>query len=140
MNKVREAEPSGFPEFWDIWRPHRRHTDGRGEARNTYRKHILMGAAPEDIIDGARGFFRFMAEKDKPYVPLAASWLNKEAYADWCEQERAYQQKVQERLEREAQGSNVTRLRPQEPKIDNEARRIHAEEVMRRAGLRAAGE
>lgn len=134
MSKIREAEPEQFSEFWDIWRPHRRHTDGRGDARNTYRKHILMGALPEDIIDGARGFFRFMAEKDKPYVPLAASWLNKEAYSDWCEQERAYQQRVAERLERET--SNVTPIRRQEPAIDNEARARHAQEVLARAGLR----
>ena len=97
MSKVKTAEPEGFPEFWQVWSPHRRHTDGRGDARNTYRKHILMGALPEDIIDGAKGFFRFMAEKDKPYVPLAASWLNKEAYSDWCEQERAYHRRLAER-------------------------------------------
>lgn len=104
MSKIREIEPEGFDEFWQVWRPHRRHTDGRGDARNTYRKHLLMGALPEDILDGARGFFRFMAEKDKPYVPLAASWLNKEAYADWCEQERAYQARI---AEREQQKDNV---------------------------------
>lgn len=107
MSKVREVEPEGFPEFWSVWRPHRRHTDGRGDARNTYRKHILMGAPPADIIDGAKGFFRFMAEKDKPYVPLAASWLNKEAYTDWCEQERAYQARI---AERESQASNVVQM------------------------------
>ena len=106
MSKVKTAEPEGFEDFWNVWRPHRRHTDGRGDARNAYRKHILMGAHPEDIIDGAKGFFRFMAEKDKPYVPLAASWLNKEAYADWCEQERAYHRHMTER----EQQTNVVQM------------------------------
>lgn len=106
MSKVRTPEPEGFADFWTVWRPHMRHTDGRGEAREAYRKHILMGAEPQDIIDGATGFFRFMPEKDKPYVPLAASWLNKEAYPDWAERERDFRRRSEERP------TNVTPIRP----------------------------
>ncbi len=84
-------EPEGFADFWTVWRPHMRRTDGRGDARDTYRKHILRGADPADIIDGAKAFLRDVPEKDKPYIPLAASWLNKESYLDWCEKERAFQ-------------------------------------------------
>lgn len=97
MKKVRTPEPDGFLDFWAVWQPNMRHTDGRGDAREAFRKHILMGADPQDIIDGASGFFRFMPEKDKPYVPLAASWLNKEAYPDWAAKERAFQARQQER-------------------------------------------
>lgn len=108
MKKVRTPEPEGFPEFWAVWQPHMRHTDGRGDAREAFRKHILMGADPQDIIDGATGFFRFMQEKDKPYVPLAASWLNKEAYADWAVKERAYQARMAEQSQR----ANVVSIGP----------------------------
>ena len=91
MRKVNTPEPDGFAEFWAVWQPRMRHTDGRGDARECFRKHILMGADPRDIIDGATGFFRAMKEEDRKFVPLAASWLNKEAYTDWAAQERAYQ-------------------------------------------------
>ena len=109
MRKVKTPEPDGFAEFWSVWSPHMRHTDGRGDARNAYRKHVLMGMEPQDIIDGAKGFFRFMPEKDKPYVPLAASWLNKEAYPDWAVKEREYQARLAERE------SNVVSIKPQLP-------------------------
>lgn len=97
MSKVKVHEPYLFDEFWSVWRPHMRHTDGRGDARERYRKKLLDGADPHDIIDGAKGFIQFMPEKDKAYIPLAASWLNKEAYLDWCEKWRAYQARMAER-------------------------------------------
>lgn len=92
--KLREEEPEGFADFWNVWRPHMRHTDGRGDARKAYRKHVLDGAEPADIIDGAKAFIRSLTERDKPYIPLAASWINKEAYADWAEREREYQKQL----------------------------------------------
>lgn len=95
--KLREEDPQGFPDFWSVWRPHMRHTDGRGDARKAYRKHVLDGAEPQDIIDGAKAFIRSLSERDKPYIPLAASWINKEAYADWAEREREYQRALEQR-------------------------------------------
>lgn len=112
MSKVREAEPEGFAEYWREWMPHRRKNDGRGEARAAYRKHILAGAEPADIIDGARAYLRSLTAAEKPYIPLAATWLNREAYADWCEQERAYQRRLQERQNGQ---ENVVSIRPQLP-------------------------
>lgn len=97
MKKVRIPEPEGFAEFWSIWLPHARHTDGRGLARETFRRHLLNGAMPEDIIDGARWFLRSMTDRDRQYVPLASTWLNREAYIDLCEKERAYQARLNER-------------------------------------------
>jgi hypothetical protein len=109
MTKVRTPEPEGFPEFWSIWQPNMRHTDGRGLAREAYRKHVFNGALPEDIMDGARGFFRFMPEKDRPYVPLSASWLNREAYIDWAAKERAYQERMSQAPQK------VVQIRPNLP-------------------------
>lgn len=105
--KAPIQEPEGFADFWAIWRPCMRRTDGRGDARETYRKHILKGAQPEDIIDGAKAFLRDIPEKDKPYIPLAASWLNKESYLDWCEKERAFRKYQADRA------ANVVPMRAQ---------------------------
>lgn len=98
MRKVRTQEPEGFLEFWAVWQPMARHTDGRGLAREAYRKHVLNGALPEDIIDGARWFLRGV--KDKQFVPLSATWLNREPWPDLCEQERAYQARMSAREQR----------------------------------------
>lgn len=95
--KIKEQEPEGFPEFWSAWRPFMRKNDGRGEARTTYRKHILAGAEPADIIDGAKAYLRSLTERDKPYIPLAATWLNRCAYEDWAEQERDYRKRLAEK-------------------------------------------
>ena len=105
MRKVRIHEPMGFSEFWADWLPHARHTDGRGLARETFRRHILNGAEPQDIIDGARWFLRSMTDRDRQYVPLSSTWLNREAYIDLCEKERAYQARQQER-----ESSNVVNI------------------------------
>lgn len=102
----------GFAEFWSVWLPHARHTDGRGLARETFRRHILNGAEPQDIIDGARWFLRSMTDRDRQYVPLSSTWLNREAYIDLCEKERAYQAREQARVQ---QPANVTPIRPKLP-------------------------
>jgi len=104
--KTRENDPEGFDLFWSYWRPHMRRTDGRKDARDAYRKHILSGASPEDILDGAKAFLRDMPERDKPYIPLAASWLNKESYLDWADKEREYQARLAARAE------NVVQMKP----------------------------
>jgi len=87
----------GFPEFWSLWRKHMRKTDGRGKARPAYQQMLDMGADPQDIIDGASWYLRNMTERDAPYIPLASSWLRSERWADDCEMERAYQQRLSER-------------------------------------------
>lgn len=121
----REQEPEGFADFWNVWRPHMRHTDGRGDARKAYRKHVLDGADPSDIIDGAKAFIRSLTERDKPYIPLAASWINKEAYADWAEREREYQRQIA------ARSANVVNINRPQPRskwaMEYEARKQAAE-------------
>ncbi|MBS0257239.1 MAG: hypothetical protein JSR13_05925 [Proteobacteria bacterium] len=100
-------ETPGFIQFWECWRPHARHTDGRGLARETFSKHVKNGADPQDIIDGARYFFRSMKERDKEYVPLSSTWMNRSSYEDLAEQERAYQRRVADRLTEKAVNTSV---------------------------------
>lgn len=137
MKKVRTPEPEGFAEFWAVWQPMARHTDGRGLAREAYRKHILNGAEPQDIIDGARWFMRGV--KDKQFVPLSATWLNREPWPDLCEQERSYQRRLAEIEDRKEQG-NVLSIRRAviKPSTINEDKARHAQMVLANAGLRAA--
>lgn len=140
MSKVRTPEPEGFSDYWKIWLPIARHTDGRGLARETYRKHVLMGADPQDIIDGARWYSRNLKENERAYVPLSSTWLNRESYLDLCDKERAFQDRMAGH--QAAPTSNVTPIRraaPEKPTVDYEARARRVQQVMASAGL-AAGE
>lgn len=101
--KLPQHDPDGFIEFWTLWRPHMRHTDGRGKAREPYRKQLLRGAEPTDIIDGAKAYLRHhksLPTQKQEFIPLASSWLNAESYSDWCEQERDYQARLAETQDR----------------------------------------
>lgn len=91
---MKKNESEFFVEFWNVWKPHQRKTDGRGLARDTFNKHVKNGADPRDIIDGAKCFFRTMKDKDREFVPLSQTWLNRESYADLAEQERAHQERL----------------------------------------------
>ena len=101
-------EPEGFADFWNVWRPMARHTDGRGLARKAFSQHVKDGADPQDIIDGAKCFFRTMKERDRDYVPLSATWLNRGAYEDLAIQERQFQQRIAE-----AQSRRVEQIKQQ---------------------------
>jgi hypothetical protein len=81
-----EDEPQGFPEFWALWRPHKRPTCCKGDARETYRKCMAGGHDPEDIVLGAAWFIRSF--KDFTYFPMAATWLNRGGFEDNCDFER----------------------------------------------------
>lgn len=85
-----------FQRFWLIWRDKCRKTDGRGKARPAWDQMMQLGYDPNDIIDGAVWYLRNLSERDAPYIPLAASWLRSERWADDCELERAYQQRLQQ--------------------------------------------
>jgi hypothetical protein len=89
-------EPVGFSEFWNWWRPHMRKNDGRGLARETYAKHLARGAEPQDIADGARWYLASLKERDKEYIPLCATWLNRCAYEDGAILWREMQEKHRE--------------------------------------------
>ncbi|CCM77110.1 hypothetical protein [Rhizobium mesoamericanum] len=106
-------EPEGFPEFWGVWRPHARHTDGRGLARQAFEKHLKDGACAQDMIDGAKHFFRTMKDRDKEFVPLCATWLNRGAYEELAEAERAWNERV---AQRQQQTSNVVTMQVVLPK------------------------
>ena len=89
--RTRPDECEQFIKFWDLWRPYMRKTDGRGLARETFAKHVRAGADPEDIVLGAAWFLRTMKEKDREFIPLSSTWLNRGSYEDLCEHERKYQ-------------------------------------------------
>ncbi len=113
MSKVRTPEPEGFSSFWSVWKTIARHTDGRGLARETFRKHVLMGAEPQDIIDGAQWFARNLTDRDRNgFVPLSSTWLNREAYIDFAEKERALQESQRQRQIAAGQTNVVQMNRP----------------------------
>lgn len=115
---TKADETPDFVEFWTAWKPKMRSTDGRGDARDTFFKHVRAGADPRDIVDGAKYFLRTLRERDLEYIPLAASWINKRAYEDMAEAERALQQRV---IERQLPANVVTLQQPQ-PKENPERR------------------
>lgn len=108
---MHKDETPEFVHFWEkIWRKHARHTDGRGLARETFAKHVKAGADPQDIVDGAAYFFRTMKERDREFVPLSSTWINRQAYEDLAVSERQYQQRVAEAMARRQEPTNVTNI------------------------------
>lgn len=104
--KIQQQEPEGFQEWWTFWRPHMRHTDSKTDARAAYIKALLRGALTDDLLAGAQGYIRFMPEKDKPYIQLAQTWLNKDIWENWADKEREYQARLAARAE------NVVQMKP----------------------------
>lgn len=109
MRKFIEASPEGFETFWAIWRTVMRNTDGKGLAREAYRKQLLRGTMPEDIIDGASWFVRNLTEKTRDYVPLSATWINRETFDGLCEKERDYQSRLAQASQAQ---ENVVPIKP----------------------------
>lgn len=94
--KISKADESDeFRTFWNLWQPLMRQTDGRGLAREAFFRHVFDGADPQDIVDGASYFLRTL--KDKAFIPLASTWINRQSFEDLADQERAYQKRLQER-------------------------------------------
>lgn len=106
----KHHDTTEFQTFWDVWRPHARHTDGRGLARETFAKHVRAGANPQDIIDGAKWFFRSMKERDREFVPLSSTWMNRGSFEDMAIQERDYQRRIEDRQQRTTDTHNVVRM------------------------------
>lgn len=132
MKKVfttKADETPDFIAFWDAWRPFMRQTDGRGDARDTFFKHVWAGVDPRDIVDGAKCFLRTLKERE--YIPLAASWINKRAYEDLALQERAYQARYTSHQSNVVSMAPADRLRAHEP--INAERRAELAEIARKA-------
>lgn len=130
---TKSDETPEFVEFWTAWKPHARHTDGRGDARDTFFKHVNAGVDPRDIVDGAKYFIRTMKERDREYIPLAASWINKRSYEDMAEAERALQQRVEQR----PLAANVVELKPQQQESPERRAEMAARLREVAAGMRA---
>ena len=107
---TKAHETPEFVEFWTTWLPHARETDGRGDARDTFLEHVKRGADPQDIVLGAKWFIRNL--RDREFIPLAASYLNKRAYEDHAEQYRAYEARKQERQRPQEPSPNIVSIDP----------------------------
>lgn len=132
MRKVRpEEEPEGFNEFWSLWMPVCRESDGKPKAREAYRKHILLGAQPQDIIDAARWHIRQReANNSLPHIQLVASWLNCERYEFEAVKERQYQERLAEIEARKQQQSSVIPMRRTEVPTMSEEERQRREQFV----------
>jgi len=97
-----KQEPEGFLEYWSLWSPFQRASDGRAKARPAYQQMIEAGADPNDIIAGARWYLRNLKPDERPYIPLAASWLRSERWADDCVKEQRFQSSNIIQMRREA--------------------------------------
>lgn len=109
MKKARHTtkadETPEFLAFWEVWKPIMHKNDGRGSARNEFFRHVeVLGTDPQDIVDGARWFVRNGGNSE--YKLHAQTWLNRGAYEDGAESERAYQAKQEQRA------SNVVSIQP----------------------------
>ena len=89
-NTCKGNETPEFQAYWNMWQPHSRNTDGRALAREAFRRQVLKGAEPQDIVDGAAWFLRNINERTKDYVPLSATWLNREGWDGLCDKERQH--------------------------------------------------
>lgn len=110
---TKADETPEFVLFWDAWRPRMNANDGRGSARDEFFRHVEVGADPMDMVDGARWFMRSGGntgtdQHGRPVRLHAQTWLNRRAYEDGAEQERAHQRR---QAEKAAQGNNVMPLR-----------------------------
>jgi len=105
MTRVRTPEPDGFPEYWNVWRPHRRKNDGRGDARAAYAKAILRGHHPDDILEAAQHYIATMKDAERQYIPLAATWLNREPFDDILADKADAERKATDIAERRNNGA-----------------------------------
>lgn len=105
-----KQEPEGFNDFWQFWMKTKRHTDGRGKCRKEYQRQLNEGATPEDILLAAQ--FHVRNTKDLAFIPLAATWLNSEAWVDEAPKERAHLEAMEQRKETAANRTeNVVPIR-----------------------------
>lgn len=111
-----EQEPEGFDAWWAIWRPHRRKSDARDKACEAFRKAVLRGADPDALAVAARWHIDHLSERDRPYIQLAASYLNGGGWKDDLADKADYEARIAKARERASQPSNVQQLRPSDYK------------------------
>lgn len=93
---TKADETPEFQAFWAIWQPHMHKNDGRGAARDEFFRHVEeRGADPQDIVDGAAWFIRSGGQGE--FKCHAQTWLNRCAYEDGAEKERAFKAKQEDR-------------------------------------------
>lgn len=80
---VRNAHPDDTEEFVTFWNAYPRKV-AKGAARQAF-KRALKKVDYHEIMTALADFRRVMAEKDKQYIPHAATWLNQERWEDEIE-------------------------------------------------------
>ena len=112
--RTKAEETPEFREFWAVWLPYMNVNYGGGDARTAFLRHVEeTGADPLDIVDGARWWVRNGGNQGvdyggKPVRIHAQTWIFKCAYEDYCEQERAYRARQEER-------TNVVQMQQPKP-------------------------
>lgn len=131
--KVKTAEMPGFAEFWSLWLPYSRESDGRGKARQEYEKRLKAGASVDDILDGTRFHLRNL--KDREFIQLASSFLHGERWADLAPRERDYQRRMAERTQ-QPKAAPPAASEPVVAQMTQEEREASARRVYEKLGLR----
>jgi hypothetical protein len=89
-SKKLDRSPRGEPspsiselkaDFDEWYRVFPRHA-GVGGARAKYLAKRKEGFSKETLLEGARAAAKYYAEEDKRYIPMPATWLNQERWAD----------------------------------------------------------
>jgi len=111
IHTTKADETPEFVAFWESWRTIAHPNDGRGSARDRFYQHVrFLNADPADMRDGGKWFVRNY--KVGQFMPHAETWLNRRAYEDGAERERAMQAQEAERAQQAPVASNVQQLRP----------------------------
>lgn len=116
----RSEESPEFGLFWAIWQPVMNPNDGRGDARDQFFHHVeVYGADPMDLVDGARWFVRTGGNAE--FKLHAQTWLNKRAYEDGADKERAFQARLAEREAKRTAPPPKPIIQPEQPSEDRAA-------------------
>jgi hypothetical protein len=88
QESCRVATATPTTEFEDFWKeyPKRKGTADKQSARKSFEKLVKAGTKPSDLIAAARNYcaeVRSNGNENTEFVPMAATWLNKQRHLDY---------------------------------------------------------